>query len=147
MSHRRVRLEPAAEGPALPGRVTRIEPAGFTKLSSLGIEQQRVNVRIAFVDPPAGLGVGYRVQARFITGSRADADIVPRHSVMEDADRSPYVLKVVDGRVRRQPIRVGLRGDLAIEVLEGVSPSDVIVARPDTALADGDPVRARALPE
>jgi len=130
-------LEPAAGFDTIAGKVDRIEPAGFTKLSSLGVEQQRVNAIVSFNDPHEDLGVGYRLQARFITGSKNDALIVPRFSVLQAPDRSFYVFKVVDGKLARQPITIGLRGDLDMEVTTGLSENDLIVAVPDTTMKDG----------
>jgi len=129
-------LEPAAGFDTIAGKVNRIEPAGFTKLSSLGVEQQRVNAIVSFNDPHEDLGVGYRLQARFITGSKNDALIVPRFSVLQAPDRSFYVFKVVDGRLARQPVEIGLRGDLDMEVTTGLSENDLIVAVPDTTMKD-----------
>jgi multidrug efflux pump subunit AcrA (membrane-fusion protein) len=83
------------------------------------------------------LGVGYRLQARFFTGSKADALIVPRFSVMQAPDRSFYVFKVVDGRLEKQPVTIGLRSDLDLEVVKGLSEHDLIVAQPDAAMKEG----------
>jgi HlyD family secretion protein len=136
-------LEPAARHETVGGTVNRIEPAGFTKFSSLGVEQQRVNVIVSFNDPHEDLGVGYRLQARFITGSKSDALIVPRFSVLQAPDRSFYVFKVVDARLVRQPITIGLRGDLDMEVTTGLSENDLIVAVPDTTMKEGMAVEMR----
>ncbi|GAH76958.1 unnamed protein product, partial [marine sediment metagenome] len=83
-----VLLESALGRTEIAGEVKRIEPAGFTKLSSLGVEQQRVNVIVDFQGKPGNLGVGYRLQARFITGAKEDALTVPRFSVLQALDRS-----------------------------------------------------------
>jgi len=138
-----VLLESALGRTEIPGKIKRIEPAGFTKLSSLGVEQQRVNVIVDFEDKPESLGVGYRLQARFVTGTKTDALTVPRFSVLQAPDRSFYVLKVVDGRLRKAPVRIGLRSDLELEVTEGLTQSDLIVARPDTSMVEGTRVRVK----
>jgi len=130
-------LEPAASRRPIAGIVDRIEPAGFTKLSSLGVEQQRVNVIVSFAGSHADLGVGYRLEARFVTGSRSDALVVPRFSVLQNPDRSFYVFKIVAGRITRQPVTIGLRSDLDMEVIDGLSEQDLIVAVPDTTMRDG----------
>jgi len=136
-------LEAAAGREPIPGKVDRIEPAGFTKLSSLGVEQQRVNVIVSFAGSHENLGVGYRLQARFITGSKSDALIVPRFSVMQAPDRSFYVFKVVGGKLVRQPVTIGLRGDLDMEVANGLAETDVIVAVPDTKMKEGMKVKIK----
>jgi HlyD family secretion protein len=130
-------LEPASRLEPLAGKVKRIEPAGFTKLSSLGVEQQRVNVIAALEERNDSLGVGYRLQARFITGAKLGALKVPRFSVLQDTDDSYYVFKVMDGQLHKQPIEIGLRSDLEMEILSGLSEEDRIVAHPDTTLEEG----------
>ena len=136
-----VALTPVVGGTTIAGTVKRIEPAGFTKLSSLGVEQQRVRVIVAFDAPPEGLGVGYRLQAEFFTGRKTDALLVPRFSVLQAPDRSFYVLKVEDGRVRKQPVEIGLRNDLQMEVVAGLAEGDALVAKPDTTMKEGMAVR------
>ncbi len=130
-------LHPAMGRKIIPGRVKRIEPAGFTKLSSLGVEQQRVNVIVSFTGDHSGLGVGYRLQARFFTGSKEDALKVPRYSVMQAPDRSFYVLKVVDGKLKKHGVQIGLHSDLELEIVQGLTEKDAIVARPDADLKEG----------
>ncbi|MFP4056253.1 MAG: efflux RND transporter periplasmic adaptor subunit [Candidatus Brocadiia bacterium] len=132
-----VRLRPAADLEPIAGTVERIEPAGFTKLSSLGVEQQRVNVIVSLSEKREGLGVGFRLQARFFTGTKAQALVVPRFSVLQAPDGSHYVFRVEDGALRRQPVELGLRSDLELEIVEGLSEDDVLVARPDATMADG----------
>jgi len=135
-----LRLEPIA------GKVKRIEPAAFTKFSSLGVEQQRVRVIVSFLKEPQDLGVGYRLQARFETGLKTDALIVPRFSVLQAPDGSFYVFNVVDGRLKKQPVQLGLRSDLEIEVTAGITERDTIVAQPDSSMKEGMKVRKRSRP-
>jgi len=137
-------LEPAARLEPLSGKVKKIEPAGFTKLSSLGVEQQRVNVIVSLDARPPTLGVGYRLQARFLTGSKQEALIVPRFSVLQAPDQSYYTFKVEAGRLKKQPVRLGLRSDLELEIVEGLSEGDVVVSTPDTTLEDDMKVTVRA---
>ncbi len=136
-----VELRAATRAQSMAGRVERIEPAGFTKLSSLGVEQQRVKVIVSFDSSPAGLGVAYRLQARFFTGQRDGALIVPRFSVLQAPDGSHYVFKVASGRLQRQAVELGLRNDLELEVRSGLSESDRIVEAPDTTLVSGQRIR------
>jgi HlyD family secretion protein len=126
------------------GRVKLIEPAGFTKLSSLGVEQQRVNVIVSLEQRPGGVGVGYRLEARFLTGEKEDALTIPRYSVLQRPDQSYYVLKVVDGKLKSQTVTLGLQSDLMVEITDGLSEGDTIVSTPDTTLADGDAVSIRS---
>ncbi len=135
-----VELTPAFGRESLAGRVERIEPAGFTKLSSLGVEQQRVRVIVGFERRPENLGVGYRLRARFLTASKDDALVVPRFSVLQAPDRSHCVLKIVGGRLVRQKVELGLRTDLSLEVAAGLTEGDLIVAKPDTTMEPGTAV-------
>jgi HlyD family secretion protein len=133
----KVSLKPASDTDSIPGIVKRIEPAGFTKLSSLGVEQQRVNVIVSFAGEHKNLGVGYRLMATFITGSKDDALIIPRYSVLQAPDQSFYVLKIVKGRIHKQPTELGLRSDLEMEITDGLSEEDVIILKPDTTMKEG----------
>lgn len=123
--------------PPLTGKVTRVDPAGFVKLSSLGVEQQRVFVISSLDTRPEALGMGFRLQARYTKGEKADALVLPRAAILQAPDESFYVFKVVGGRLQRATIEIGLRNDFDIEVLKGVGPGDRVVAAPTTAMKDG----------
>ncbi len=139
-----VTLEPATGMKEIPGKVTKVEAAGFTKLSSLGVEQQRVHVHAAIDGSREGLGVGYRVQARFFTGRKEHALVIPRFSVLQAPDRSFYVFKIEQGALKRTPVKLGLRNDLEFEVTQGLTAEDKIVARPDAGMLEGAKVAVRA---
>ncbi|MBN9415346.1 hypothetical protein ABS71_20865 [bacterium SCN 62-11] len=126
-----------ASGKHWQGRVQQIEPAGFTKLSSLGIEQQRVNVIIGLDKPGAGLGVGYQLQARFQVRSRAGVMLIDRFSALQGANGGKLVWKVEGDRLHSQPIEVGLASETTLEVVKGLKASDQIVAVPDATLVEG----------
>jgi HlyD family secretion protein len=132
-----VALESLAGERMLGGRVRRIEPQGFTKLSSLGVEQQRVNVIVELNEPRPELGVGFRLHARFFTGSREDALIVPRYSVLQAPDQSFYVFVVEGNQLRRRGVTIGLRSDLEVEVLSGLDEGARVVAAPDSTMEEG----------
>lgn len=137
-------LQPAIAVASIPGTVKRVDPAGFTKLSSLGVEQQRVKVVVSLDGEHRHLGVGYRVQARFITGSKQNALIVSRFSVMQDPDGTYHVFKIEGGRLTKQKVELGLRNDLELEIVSGLTEKDVIVARPDTTMEAGAKVSVEA---
>jgi HlyD family secretion protein len=136
-----VSLQPATGLETLAGAVARIEPAGFTKLSSLGVEQQRVRVIVALEADHGNLGVGYRLQTRFFTGTKNDALIVARYSVLQAPDRTFYVLKLADGVIAKQTVTIGLRSDLELEILDGLGEADRIIARPDATMKEGMRIR------
>ena len=133
----RVELQPATGARKLNGRVKLIEPAGFTKLSSLGVEQQRVNVIVSFDNVPEDLGVEYRLQARFLTAAKDDALVIPRFTLMEDPDGSHFVFVIVDGRLAKRTVQTGLENDTEVEITDGLDESDVVVLRPDATLEEG----------
>jgi multidrug efflux pump subunit AcrA (membrane-fusion protein) len=105
------------------------------------VEQQRVKVIVTPTRRPPGLGVGYRLQARFFTGVKQDALIVPRFSVLQGVDGGHDVFKVVAAKPVRQVVKVGLRNDLDFEIVEGLGLDERIVAAPDTEIRTGDSVK------
>ncbi len=131
------------------GSVSRVYPAGFTKVSSLGVEQQRVKVIIAFssVDlerlrGERGLGTDYRVSIRIITRAKPRAIIVPRSALFRGAEGKWQVFAVRDGRARLQPAETGLMNDESVEIVQGLAEGETVVLAPETNLADGTRVSA-----
>lgn len=124
----------------LKGRVRNVEPVAFTKVSSLGVEEQRVLVIVDFASPEKdwlALGDGYRLEARFIIWESKDALRVPVSALFRSgADWA--VLLVKDGRIMRQPVRLGERGELYGQVLGGLSAGEVVVTYPDDSLKEGE---------
>lgn len=140
-----MRLDPGAatergDRGELLARVRTIEPSGFTKLSPLGIEEQRVNVIGDFVDPPGGLGDRYRVEARIVLWEGADVLKVPAGALFR-SDRGWSVFTVEGGRARRREVEVGHRNPDEVEVLGGLAAGVTVVRNPSDAVADGVRVR------
>jgi len=130
------------------GTVDRVYPAGFTKVSSLGVEQQRVKVIIAFrpedlnrLRTERGLGVDYRISVRIFTHSKEQALVVPRSALFRGAEGKWQVFAVRDGRARLQAVETGLMNDETVEILQGLAEGDVVVLAPETNLVDGARVR------
>lgn len=123
----------------LEGKVKRIDPAGFTKISSLGVDEQRVHVITTIKDyQKANLGVGYRLEARFLIGKEdANAIIVPRFSVLQDERGDFYVFKVVDDKLQKQIVQIGIATDRNIAITKGLTVNDAIVAQPTADMHDG----------
>ncbi len=123
----------------LQGKVKRIDPAGFTKKSSLGVDEQRVNVIMSVQDPAkANLGVAYRLQAKFLVGSQQkNALIIPRFSVLQDTDGNYYVFKVKGKKIYKQIVKIGIKTDTEISITKGLTANDVIVAQPTADMRDG----------
>lgn len=132
----RASLRVAPDAPAFAATVQRIEPSAFTEVSPLGIEEQRVNVVLAFDRPPAGLGVGWRVDATFIAGEAANVVRLPVAAlVREGSDWAVWVVE--EGRARLRPVALGLMGSDLVEVRSGVAPGASVILRPEDAVAEG----------
>ncbi len=129
----------------LQGRVRRIEPTGFTKVSALGIEEQRVNVIIDITDPPATwarLGHGYRVEVRIVLWESESVLKVPLTALFRNG--GDWAVFVEDGgRARRQAVTVGRRTDLEAQVLEGLAEGVRVVLYPSDRVVEGVGLTAR----
>ena len=120
----------------LQARVLRVLPAAFEERSSLGVEQQRVVVRLEAQAGAHRLGDGFRVQVRVVLDARKDAVLVPEGAVFREQD-SDYVFRVESGRARKAPVRTGIGDGLVREVLEGLAEGDEVVLFPDDTIREG----------
>ncbi|MCW5978058.1 MAG: efflux RND transporter periplasmic adaptor subunit [Bryobacteraceae bacterium] len=123
----------------LEGRVRRIEPVAFTKLSALGVEEQRVLVIADIVSPPElwqRLGDQYRVEARFILWESQDVLRIPASALFRFED-GWAVFVVENGVARRRRVEIGRRSGLTAEVLGGLEPGEQVIPHPDDRLTDG----------
>jgi len=123
----------------LRGRVQRIEPSGFTKISALGVEEQRVNVIVDFVErPPDGyvLGDGYRLEARIVVFEADDVLRMPASALFRRAGRW-HVFRVEEGRARLRSVEVGERSASEAEVKAGLEPEDALVLYPSDRVEEG----------
>jgi HlyD family secretion protein len=124
----------------LQARVRVVEPLAFTKVSALGVEEQRVNVIADFVDPPGPLGDAYRVEARVVLWIGDDVLKVPVSAVFRRGDN--WCVFVVEGRrARRRDVELGHRGQLEVEILAGVKAGERVVRHPSNEVEDGRRVR------
>ena len=126
------------------GRLRRVEPSGFTKISALGVEEQRVNVVIDIVDPPAvwaGLGDGFRVETRVIVWESEDELKAPTGALFR-RDENWAVFAVERGRAALRMIEVGERNAQEAQVLGGLEVGEQVVVYPSDSLSDGSPVAA-----
>lgn len=127
----------------LQARVRRVEPAAFTKVSALGVEEQRVNVIADLVSPPEarrGLGDGYRVEARVVVWE-ADAVVrVPAGALFRrGGDWMAFVIE--DGRARLRAVKAGRAGAQEVQVLEGLQPGETVILHPGNRIRDGQRVK------
>ena len=126
----------------LRARVHRIEPSGFTKISALGVEEQRVNVIGDFLDPPATLGDGYRIEARIVVWEGKDVLKVPGSALFRRSDTwNTFVIE--GGRARLRPVTVGKRSSFEVEVRSGLEPGESVVLHPSDRIEDGVRVKLK----
>ncbi len=149
---RRVIIERWGGPGVLEGRVRLVEPAAFTKVSALGVEEQRVRVLIDIETPPetwAALGDAYRVGVRIVTVSVPDAIKVPTSAVFPRArsdggkDGEMAVFVIDDGRARHVNVTLGARNGQEAWIREGLAPGATVIVYPPTVLKDGARVKSR----
>jgi HlyD family secretion protein len=132
-------------GSAVEGRVRRVEPAAFTKVSALGIEEQRVNVLIDVTSPPEAwraMGDGFRVVVRVITASVDPTLLVPVGALFPHG-QSMAVYRLDGSRARLQPVEIGGRNGTDAWVRSGLAPDQRVIVYPPPAVADGKRVKVR----
>ncbi|TVP78758.1 MAG: HlyD family efflux transporter periplasmic adaptor subunit [Gemmatimonadales bacterium] len=129
----------------LEARVRRVEPAAFTRVSALGIEEQRVNVILDLEGDRAAwdaLGDQYRVEARIRIEEARDVRVVPVSAIYRDGDVW-YAFRLRNGRAERVEVVPGLRSDVEAEIREGLAAGDRVILYPGDAVSDGVRVRER----
>jgi HlyD family secretion protein len=147
-----VQIKPGADvvlerwgGPPLNGRVRLIEPSAFTKISALGVEEQRVNVLIDFTSPHdqwVAFGDGFKVDARIVVYAKDNAVKVPASALFRrGSEWAVYLVK--NGRAQLRVVRVGHRSSSEVEILDGLQPGEPVVVYPSDAVGDGIRVTTR----
>lgn len=141
----RVQIEQWGGEEPLVGRVRRIEPSGFTKVSALGVEEQRVNVVVDFADPEKAhqyLGDGYRVEVRIVIWETDDVLILPSSSLFRHrGDWAVFAVK--EGLADLRTVEVGQRNGLEVEVLGGIEEGTEVIVHPSDSIEDGVRIAAR----
>lgn len=149
LSEDAVRLEPGmkvrfhrwgGERP-LTGEIRRIEPSGFTEVSALGVEEQRVRIIADFVASPTDIGLGdqYRVEAEFILWQDNDVLQIPESALFE-TDGGHAVFVIEDGVAHRRPVTIGRISGLAVQIEQGLDPGERVILQPGNAISDGTQV-------
>jgi len=136
---------PGAGEETLHGEVRLVEPGGFTKVSALGVEEQRVDVLVDPVEPLEGwarLQDGYRVDLRIVVARREDVVIVPTGALFRERD-AWAVFVVEDGVAREREVELGQRNGLEAEVARGLAPGERVVLYPSELVGDGTAVEVR----
>lgn len=129
----------------LAARVRRVEPSAFTKISALGVEEQRVWVVVDLVgevERRRALGDGYRVLARFVLWQGDDVLQAPAAALFRHDDGWAAFV-VADGRAQLRRVETGRRSGLLVEIRDGLRAGEQVLLHPDRALNDGDRVRRR----
>ncbi len=127
------------------GRVRLVEPSAFTKVSALGVEEQRVNVVIDIVDPPQKretLGDAFRVEASIVIWEAENTLKVPSGSLFRHVD-GWAVFVANGGHARLQPVKVGQSNGLETQVLDGLQEHDSVILHPSDRITDGVAVTPR----
>lgn len=147
-----VRIQPGTEvrltgwgGEPLLAIVRTVEPVGFTKVSALGVEEQRVHVVLDITAPAeqwALLGDGYRVDAHFILWRGEDVLVVPESALFRRGDQH-YVFVVDGDTARERVVETGNSDGFRIAVRSGLEEGEQVVRHPDNSLSSGARVRSR----
>ena len=130
---------------ALNGIVRLVEPQAFTKISALGVEEQRVNVIIDFSDPFEmwkALGDGYRIEARIVTWREESVLQVPAGALFRRGGQwSVFVVR--DGKAALRSVTPGRRTSLEVQIVEGLEAGEVVIVHPGDTVSEGTSVVAR----
>jgi len=132
-------------GQPIKGKVVRVDPAGFLKVSALGIEEQRVRVTIDLSDPPetwSSLGHDYRVVVHVTTWNAGEALSVPVSALFRKGDQWA-VFADESGHAKTVPVTIGHRNNRMAEVLSGLAAGDRIVLHPSDRVTDGSRLTKR----
>ncbi len=141
----RVLIERWGGDGALDGHVRMIEPSAFTRMSALGVEEQRVNVVIDLDSERARwerLGDGYRVETRVVVWEEQDVVLIPASAVFRQGE-GWAAYRVTAGVARLVEVETGRRNGLAVQILGGLEPGDAVIAHPSDRVTDGVEVVAR----
>ncbi|MEL7500238.1 MAG: HlyD family efflux transporter periplasmic adaptor subunit [Planctomycetota bacterium] len=129
-------------GQPLRGNVRVVEPAAFTKVSSLGVEEQRVNVIADFdesIQQLRALGDGYRIEAVITIEEMADVLQIP-NSALFRYRRDWHVFKIQNDLAQMQPVEIGAQNETHTEIINGLAENDEIVVYPSDSIAEGSPI-------
>lgn len=138
-----VSIEQWGGGEPLQGRVVLVEPGAFLKVSALGVEEQRVKVRVNFTDLPDGmLGDRYRVEARIVTWTGEDVLQVPTGALFRRGNEwMTFVLE--NGRAKQTKVDITHSNGIAAEVRDGLQQGQQVILHPPDSVTDGVAVKGR----
>ena len=146
-----VKVQPGAEvlierwggDTVLQARVRLIEPSAFTKVSALGVEEQRVNVIADFTKPSETLGDGYRVEGRVVIWESEDVLKVPSSALFRTGD-TWTVFVVESGKAYRRHVQVGQRTPFEVEISSGIDQGAQIIVHPSNEITEGTAITTQS---
>ncbi|MCF8473345.1 MAG: HlyD family efflux transporter periplasmic adaptor subunit [Emcibacter sp.] len=132
-------------GQNIRAQVRVVEPSGYTKISALGVEEQRVNIILDFIDPIEiwrSLGNAYRVEASIIVDKAENGLVIPVSALFRHNEQwSVFILK--EGRALLQAVSVGRKNDWEAEIISGLDERDQVIIHPGNNVTDGTRIAAR----
>lgn len=143
----RVIIEKWGQPHALSGVIERVEPWGFTKFSALGVEEQRVNTLVRFIDPLEqrnSLGHGFRVETRIVIWEAEDVVLAPSSALFREKGNWG-VFVVEGGHAQFRPVTVGHNNGVKAEVMTGVRVGEQLILYPGPGILDGTMVSERMI--
>ncbi|MGA1238466.1 MAG: efflux RND transporter periplasmic adaptor subunit, partial [Limisphaerales bacterium] len=138
-----VDLERWGGGSPLQGQLRHVEPAAFTKISALGVEEQRVNVIVDILTPPEnrpGVGDNFRVEARIVTWESNDTLKIPAGALFRRGQQWS-VFTIENGRATLRPVETGHSNGKETEILSGLSAGDTVILYPGERVQNNSRVR------
>ncbi len=129
-------IEEWGGGAPLTARVRVVEPSGFTKVSALGVEEQRVNIIGDFADGGATMGDGFRLEARIVVAAKDNVLRLPTSALFR-RQGAWNVFAVRDGVARRVPVEIGVRNQTDAELLSGLDAGTDVILHPSDQVDDG----------
>lgn len=137
-----VRIEGWGGEQVLPARVRLIEPSAFTKISALGIEEQRVNVIADFAEPAVPLGDGYRIEAQITVWEAEQVLQVPTSALFRKG-QGWGVFVIENSQARERQVEIGHRNSTAVEIRSGLTDGATVILHPTNELSEGVRVKTR----
>ncbi|BAS57103.1 RND family efflux transporter MFP subunit [Leptolyngbya boryana NIES-2135] len=128
--------------PMLKAKVRQVEPSAFTKISALGVEEQRVNVIGDFINAPASLGDGYRSDVQIVVWQNPNVLKVPLSALFR-CDQAWCVFSVQDSKAQERSIEIGQRSTFEAEVQKGLQAGETVILHPNEQITTGTPVKSR----
>ena len=127
----------------LKAKVRLVEPSAFTKVSALGVEEQRVNVIGDFVDPAANFGDAYRVDVQIVVWESNNILKVPLSSLFRCDYRKWCVFVVNNGKAERRFVEIGNRSNYEVEVRQGLGEGEAVILHPNEKIEAGIAVKSQ----